>query len=86
MTLLTVLVLIVGVFVVMIAAFVGISYGLGHFFRSRTVAKTRVADKDPCAQCNADRDWYEGLPLWKQNAVSVWWWVNRIRCGAKGCN
>jgi len=85
MTFLTVLVLMVGVFVVMVAGFLGLSYALGTYFRSHGGARVSAADKDPCAQCNADRDWHYALPLWKQNLVSVWWWANRIRCGAKGC-
>ena len=85
MTLITILLLIIGVIVVMTAAFVGISFLAGTHFYSRECKQTRAADADPCAQCNTDRDWYEGLPLWKQNLVSAWWWANRIACATKGC-
>jgi len=85
MTFLLVLLLIIGVVVVMAAVFVGISYGLGVYLHTSAGVVPGPDDRDPCAQCIADRDWYMTLPLWKQNALSVWWWVNRYQWAAKGC-
>ena len=85
MQILMVLLLIIGVVVLMAAVFVGISYGLGVYAHSREGVMASPGDRDPCAQCIADRDWYMTLPLWKQNALSAWWWVNRFQWAAKGC-
>lgn len=85
MTFVMILLLIVGVFVVMAAALLGLSFALGWHLYSRECSQASPAGADPCAQCNADRDWYLGLPLWKQNMTTGWWWANRIACGAKGC-
>ena len=80
-----VLLLIVGVVVLMAAVFVAISYGLGVYVYSREGVMASPGDRDPCAQCSADRDWYMTLPLWKQNALSAWWWANRFQWAAKWC-
>lgn len=85
MQFLTVLLLIIGVAVVMAAAFAVISFGFGVHLYGREGNRADPADKDPCAQCNADRDWYTSLPLWKQTAMTAWWWANRFQCVAKGC-
>jgi hypothetical protein len=86
MTFVTILLLIIGVIVVMAAAFLGISFLAGTHFYSRECARAGSAGTDdPCAQCNTDRDWYEGLPLWKQNLTAAWWWANRVACATKGC-
>lgn len=85
MQILTVLLLIIGVVVVMAAAFAGISYGLGVYVHSREGVMASPGDRDPCAQCVADRDWYMALPSWKQNALLAWWWANRFQWAAKGC-
>ena len=85
MTFLVVLLLIIGVIVVMVAALLGISFAAGTHFYSREHPRVSSTDKDPCAQCNADRDWYLGLPLWKQNLTAAWWWANRVACASKGC-
>jgi hypothetical protein len=85
MQLLTVLVLIFGVAVLMAAALLALSYGLGHYIKSREGARADATDKDPCAQCTADQGWYITLPLWKQNALIAWWWANRLLCSMKGC-
>lgn len=85
MQILMVLLLIIGVVVLMAAVFVGISYGLGAYMHSREGVMPSPGYRDPCAQCIADRDWYMTLPLWKQNALSAWWWANRFQCATKGC-
>jgi hypothetical protein len=85
MKFLVVLLLIIGVVVLMAAVFVSISYGLGVYVHSHEGVMPSLDDRDPCAQCNADRDWYMTLPSWKQNALSAWWWVNRYQWAAKGC-
>ena len=82
---LMVLFLIVGIIILMIVVVMGISYGLGHTMNTREGTRADPANKDPCAQCQADREWYEGLPSWKQNVVMVWWLVNRYQCSLKGC-
>ena len=76
-----VLLLMVGVIVLMVAAVLGISYGLGAYLSARGVARA----PDPCAQFEADRDWYEELPIWKRTVVTAWWLTNRYQCAAKGC-
>ena len=86
MQVLMVLLLIIGIIVLMIAILMGISYGAGTVLSSREGARVDPSNKDPCAQCQADRDWYEGLPIWKQNVVTVWWLANRYLCSVKGCS
>ena len=85
MTFVVVLLLIIGVIVVMAAALLGLSFAVGTHLNSRECPRVRGAGADPCAQCNSDRDWYLGLPLWKQNVTAAWWWVNRVTCAGKGC-
>ncbi len=82
---LMVLLLILGVIVVMIVAVLGISYGIGAYMNSREGGRSDPAIADPCAQCQADRDWYEELPIWKRNVVTAWWLANRYTCAIKGC-
>ena len=77
-----VLLLMVGVIVLMVALVLGISYALGAYLNSRGAAHA----PDPCAQCAADRDWYEELPVWKRSVVTAWWLANRYQCAVKGCN
>jgi hypothetical protein len=76
-----VLLLMVGVIVLMVAAVLGFSYALGMYLSARGAARS----PDPCAQCEADRDWYEELPIWKRTVVTAWWLTNRYQCAAKGC-
>jgi hypothetical protein len=82
---LMVLFLIIGIIVLMIAAILGISYGIGMYLNNREGARADPSNKDPCAQCQADREWYEGLPIWQQNVVTAWWLVNRYQWTQKGC-
>ena len=82
---LVVLLLIVGIIVLMLAVLLGISYGIGAFMNSRDGTRADPSNKDPCAQCQAERDWYDGLPTWKQNLMTVWWLVHRYLCSMKGC-
>jgi hypothetical protein len=82
---LVILLLIVGVTVVMVAGFMGVSFGLGAYLYSREGFEARPTDSDPCTQCYAERDWYEGLPSWKQSAVAAWWGAKRLSCLLKGC-
>ena len=76
-----VLLLMAGVIVLMIAGVLGLSYAVGAWLYSRDAAHAG----DPCAQCQADRDWYEELPLWQRSVVTAWWLANRYQCAAKGC-
>ena len=69
-----VLFLIVGIAVFIIAATLGLSYAFGAALYAR--AKPG-AQADPAARFEADREWYEDLPMWQRNAVIVWWLVNR---------
>jgi len=85
MQFLMVLLVMIGVIVLMLAALLGISYGIGAFMNSRDGNGVDASNTDPCAQCRADHDWYEDLPIWKRNLVTVWWLANRYRCSAKGC-
>lgn len=82
---LMVLLLSIGVFVLMVAAVLGISYALGTLMHSRSGTRAAASDPDPCAQCQADRDWYEGLPVWIRSVVVAWWLANRYRCAQKEC-
>ena len=86
MQVLMVLLLIFGIVVLMIAIIMGISYAVGTVLSAREGARVDASNKDPCAQCNAERDWYEALPPLKQNMVTVWWLVNRYLCSLKGCS
>lgn len=81
---LMVLIVMVGVVVLMVAVVVGISYGLGAYLSAREVARGAPGG-DPCAQCQAHRDWYEELPIWKRSVVTAWWLANRYQCTVKGC-
>ena len=81
---LMVLMVMAGVVLIMVAAIFGTSYLLGAAMRSG-VAPADAAEADPCAQCQADRDWYEDLPMWKRNLALAWWLANRFACAAKGC-
>ena len=78
------LLLIIGVVVLMVAAFVGISYALGVHLYRRDGTIAFATERDPCAQYTADRDWYQTLPSWQQTAITAWWWVNRFQWAAKG--
>lgn len=82
---LMVFLLMLGVFVFMTAAVLGISYGIGAYMNSREGLRAHSANTDPCAQCQADRDWYEELPIWQRNLVTAWWLVNRYMCAVRGC-
>lgn len=83
---LMVLLVMTGVIVLMIAVLLGISYALGAYMNARDGVRAGAAGADPCAQCEADRDWYEDLPIWKRNVVTAWWLANRYQCAVKGCN
>lgn len=85
MQILMVLLLIIGVTVVMVGGFLGLSFAFGMYIHSREGTRVRLADPDPCAQCHADREWYEALPIWQKNAVTAWWWANRLAWAVKGC-
>lgn len=82
---LIVLLLIIGVTVLMTATVLGISYGIGVFLNTRDRVQSSLESSDPCARCQADRDWYEELPIWKRNVVTAWWLANRYTCSIKGC-
>ena len=82
---LMVLFLIIGIIVLMVAAVLGISYGIGQYLNTRDGTRADPSNKDPCAQCQADREWYEGLPSMQQNLVTAWWLVNRYQWSQKGC-
>lgn len=86
MQVIMILLLIIGVAVLMGAGFAGLSYALGMHLYRRGGTIAFASERDPCAQCNADRDWYLSLPYWQQIAVTAWWWANRVQWAAKGCN
>ena len=85
MQFITLLLLIVGVAVLMVVFFSAVSYALGVHLYSRGGTIALATERDPCAQCNADRDWYLALPYWQQTAITAWWWANRFQWAAKGC-
>ena len=85
MQLLTVLFLIIGISIAMLAAVLGISYGLGAYLNSRARLANPSAGADVCAQFQADREWYEELPMWQRNLLIAWWLANRYLCNVKGC-
>lgn len=74
-----------GVFVLMVGVVLGISYALGVLLHRRAGRWADPANADPCSQCQADRDWYDELPIWKRNLVTAWWLANRYLCAARGC-
>ena len=75
----------IGVFVVVVAIAAAISYGVGMTLHDRERPKPDAGDTDPCAQCHADREWYQAMPSGKQLAVTAWWLVNRLIWASKGC-
>jgi hypothetical protein len=85
MELLIALFVLIGVFVVMIAVALGVSYGVGKALYDRERPRPDAGDTDPCAQCHADREWYQTMPGAKQMSVTAWWWVNRLTWASKGC-
>ena len=82
---LMVMLVMAGVFVLMVAAVLGVSYGLGALLRSRSGVASDLSTADPCARFQADRDWYEGLPIWQRSLITAWWLANRYLCATKGC-
>lgn len=74
-----------GVFLLMIAVVLGVSYALGALMRSQDSGAASPTGGDPCVQFQADRDWYEGLPAWQRSVIAAWWLANRYLCAAKGC-
>ena len=85
MELLIALFVLIGVFVVMTAIALAISYVVGRTLYDREKPKADAGDTDPCAQCHADRDWYQALPSNKQVIVTAWWLYNRLIWASKGC-
>jgi hypothetical protein len=81
---LMVLLVMTGIFVAMAAAIAGMSYALGLAMHSRAALGGAIGT-DACAQCEADREWYEGLPAWQRSLALAWWLANRYTCAAKGC-
>jgi hypothetical protein len=71
---LVLLLLILGITVFMLGAFLALSYGLGALLNAR---RTGASEDDPGARFEADRDWYENLPMWQRNVAIVWWLANR---------
>jgi hypothetical protein len=55
------------------------------YWYSREGALIRPADPNPCAQCDADQEWYQSQPIWKRNVIMGWWWANRLIWAGKGC-
>lgn len=76
---LVVLVLMLGLTVLTVAGFLGLSYGFGVLLRGRG-ARPSGPPAELAAQFEADREWYEDLPLWQRNIVTVWWLANRYLC------
>lgn len=80
-----VLFLLIGVFVVMTAIGLCISYAVGKVLYDRERPKAEAGEPGQCAQCDADREWYEGMPGPKQITLTAWWWANRMTWASKGC-
>lgn len=76
--------IIIAIFIFMVAGLLGVSYGLGVFMNARGPAALGPAS-DPCARFEADREWYEELPMWQRHVLIAWWVANRYLCNAKGC-
>jgi len=76
---------IAGIVTLVLAVVLGASYGFGAYLNSRNGTRADPANTDPCAQCQADRDWYDGLPGSHQILVTAWWLVNRYLWTEKGC-
>ena len=74
-----------GVFLLMLAGILGASFGLGALLRSRGGALDPATGGDPCSRFQADRDWYDGLPVWQRYLVTAWWLMNRYQSSVKGC-
>ena len=85
MQFLALLFLMLGVVVLLVAGFLGLSYGAGVYWYSREGALIRPTDPNPCAQCDADLEWYQSQPIWKRNVITAWWWANRLIWAGKGC-
>ena len=85
MTFLTVLFTMIVVVLLMVVVLGGVSFGLGTLFYKQANVTPGAGDTDKCAQCNADLDWYDTLPLWKKTVVVAWWVTNRQLCAQKGC-
>jgi hypothetical protein len=85
MELLFVVFVLIGVFVVITAIGLGVSYGIGTVLYDRERPKPDAGDSSPCAQCEADREWYQSMHGPKQLAVTAWWWANRMMWASKGC-
>ena len=85
MQVLMVFVLMIGVTVLTVSGIAGISFALGWHLHQRRGTRSGATERDPCAQCYADRDWYLTLPYWQHNAIAAWWWANRFQCVTKGC-
>jgi hypothetical protein len=75
-----------GVFLLMTAVVLGVSYALGALMRSHDGGKVSPTGADPCAQFQADRDWYEAQPIWKRSVITAWWLTNRYLCATRGCD
>lgn len=73
-----------GVFLLMVAVVLGLSYALGAALRSRASPPDSTAD--PCTRFQADRDWYEGLPIWQRSLITAWWLANRYLSAVNGCS
>lgn len=85
MQLLMVLFLIVFITILSIAVLLGLSYLVGMRLNATSGHKADAADKNPCAQWEADYTWYQTLPDWQQTVTIGWWWVNRFQANQKGC-
>ena len=85
MQFLALLFLMLGVVVILVAGFLGLSYGMGVYWYSREGALIPPADPNPCAQGDADQEWYQSQPIWKRNVIMGWWWANRLIWAGKGC-
>lgn len=84
MRFLTVLFSVLSVVALIVAVLAGMSYGLGQYLYLRRIVTALPSGTDDSAQFNADRDWYDALPLWEKIAIMTWWLVNRYTWAVKG--
>lgn len=84
MRFLMVLFSVLSVVALMGAVLAGFSYGLGRYLYLRRIVSARPGDTDDATLCNADRDWYDALPLWERVLIMAWWLVNRYTWAVKG--
>lgn len=64
-----------------------VSAGIGTFiaFGGRKRASSQDMDRDKCAQCKLDKEWYDSQPLFLRIVIYGWWIGNSMACKMSGC-